>query len=232
VDLRPGTYSVAFTLTGFSTVKRDGIELVGSFVASVDAVMQVGSIEETVTVSGESPIVDIQSVVQQRVLDKEAIDSLPTGRNATGLAVLVPGVNVSGGFAGQSQDVGGNLGDAMTQLTIHGGRTNDFRLQVDGLPTNGGEGSQWTAFVPNMASAQEVTVDTSGTSAESTVGGVRINLIPQSGGNTFKGTFFITGVNSSFESNNFTQDLKDRHLQAINGIKRIYDINPGGGGRS
>jgi len=230
VDLRPGTYMITFTLPGFSTVRRDGIELAGAFSATVNAELKVGSLQESVTVSGEAPIVDVQTAAQQKVLNKELIENLPTGRSATYLAVLVPGVNVSGGFAGQSQDVGGNLGDAMTQLTIHGGRTTDFRLQIDGLPTNGGEGAQWTAFVPNMTSTQEITVDTSGASAENAVGGVRINLIPQSGGNGFSGSVFATGVNSSFQSSNFTQELKERGLKAVNGIKALYDINPGAGG--
>jgi hypothetical protein len=230
VDLRPGEYTVTFTLTGFNTVRREGIALTGSFTATVSVELGLGALQETVTVTGESPIVDVQSSAQQRVLDKTLIDTLPTGRSATYLAILVPGVSASGGFAGQSQDVGGNLGDAMTQLTIHGSRSTDFRLQVDGLPTNGGEGAQWTAFVPNMTSTQEITVDTSGSNAENAVGGVRVNLIPQSGGNQFRGTLFVTGVNSAFESNNFTQELRDRGLRAVNGIKSLYDINPGVGG--
>jgi hypothetical protein len=230
VDLRPGTYTVTFTLAGFSPVRREGIELAGSFSATVSVELRVGRLEESVTVSGESPIVDVQSAVQQKVLNKDLIENLPTGRSATVLATLVPGVNVGGGFAGQSQDVGGNLGDAMTQLTIHGGRSTDFRLQVDGLPTNGGEGMQWTAFVPNMTSTQEVTVDTSGASAENSVGGVRINLIPQSGGNRFSASMFGTGVGESFQSDNFSQELKDRGLKAVNRIKLLYDINPGFGG--
>jgi hypothetical protein len=230
VDLRPGTYAMSFTLAGFSGVRRDGIELAGSFSATVNVDMRVGSLEETVTVSGESPIVDVQSVAQQKVLNKELIENLPTGRSATYFAVLVPGVNVGGGFAGQSQDVGGNLGDAQTQLTIHGGRATDFRLQVDGLPTNGGEGAQWTAFVPNMTSTQEITVDTSGSSAENAMGGVRINLIPQSGGNRFSASMFVTGVNESFQSDNLTKELQDRGLRAVNRIKLLYDLNPGAGG--
>jgi hypothetical protein len=230
VDLRPGAYSITFTLAGFSTVRREGVDLAGSFSASVNVELKVGALEESITVSGESPIVDVQGTAQQKVLGKELIQNLPTGRSATYLAALVPGVNASGGFAGQSQDVGGNLGDAMTQLTIHGGRSTDFRLQVDGSPTNGGEGAQWTAFVPNMTSTEEITVDTSGSSAEQAVGGVRINLIPQSGGNRFSGSLFVTGVNSAFEGNNFTQELKDRGLNTVNGIKSLYDINPGIGG--
>src|SRR5579871_5037866 len=91
VDLRAGTYSVTFTLTGFSTVKRDGIELSGSFVATVNADMKVGAVEETITVSGETPIVDIQSTARQQVLNKDTIEAVPTGRTYSALAVLLPG---------------------------------------------------------------------------------------------------------------------------------------------
>ena len=80
-NIRPGTYSVTFTLPGFNTVKRDGIELAGSFVATVNADMKVGAIEETITVTGETPIVDIQSTARQQVLNKDVIEAIPTGRN-------------------------------------------------------------------------------------------------------------------------------------------------------
>src|SRR5712692_1418385 len=80
VDLRPGTYVVAFTLPGFSTFKREGIELTGSFVATVNAEMKVGSLEESVTVTGESPIVDTQSVKRQTILSNDIIGSIPAAR--------------------------------------------------------------------------------------------------------------------------------------------------------
>ena len=95
VDLRPGTYSVSFMLTGFNTSKRDGIELTGSFVATVNADMKVGGLEETVTVSGESPIVDVQSITQERVLGKDVIDAIPTSNTHFSVATLIPAVQSS-----------------------------------------------------------------------------------------------------------------------------------------
>ena len=91
VDLRPGTYSVTFTLPGFSTVKREGIELSGDFVATVNADLRVGTVEETVTVTGESPIVDIQSTKVQNIIDRDVLTAIPTSRNANGIQALVPG---------------------------------------------------------------------------------------------------------------------------------------------
>ena len=95
VDLRPGTYSVAFTLTGFNTVKRDAIELSGTFVATVNIEMKVGGVQETITVSGETPVVDVQSAKQQSVINKDVLDAIPTGRSHNQIVSLIPGMSVA-----------------------------------------------------------------------------------------------------------------------------------------
>src|SRR4051794_24375016 len=93
VNLVPGTYTVTFTLGGFNTVKREGVVLAGSFTAKVDAEMRVGALEETITVTGETPIVDVQNTRRQRVIDREVIDNIPTSRTAYDMAALIPGVS-------------------------------------------------------------------------------------------------------------------------------------------
>jgi hypothetical protein len=108
VDLRLGTYAVTFTLPGFATVVRQGIELTTDFTANVNAELKVGAMEETITVSGASPLVDVQSVSTQRVLTRDVIDALPTGHNIQAAAVLIPGVTSSGGATSGGRDVGGN----------------------------------------------------------------------------------------------------------------------------
>src|SRR6185436_2813420 len=102
IALNPGTYTVTYTLSGFNTVKREAIELTGSLTATIDIEMRVGSLEETLTVIGESPIVDVQSIKQQRVIDDEAIHAIPGQRSYHNLVVLVPGLSV-----GNTQNVGG-----------------------------------------------------------------------------------------------------------------------------
>src|SRR5687767_3989291 len=97
VDLRPGTYTLTFTLTGFNTIRREGVELPAEFVSRIDAKLAIGSLEETITVTGESPIVDVQSARRQRTLDNELITALPTARGYAGLMVLIPSMVVSGG---------------------------------------------------------------------------------------------------------------------------------------
>ena len=131
LNLRPGTYTVTFSLTGFASIKRDGIELTGSFVATVNADLRLGSLEETVTVSGESPIVDIQSTTHERVLGREAIEAIPTSNTHFSVATLIPAMQSS-----NTADVGGTNAISLVALTAHGGRNTDMRVLLDGLSTN------------------------------------------------------------------------------------------------
>src|SRR5712675_2357685 len=106
VDLRPGTYSVTFSLPGFSTVKREGIELSGTFVATVNGEMKVGTLEETITVTGETPIVDVQSAKVQQTVSKDVLAAIPSGRNAGTITALIPGMSTNT----DSGNIGGNIG--------------------------------------------------------------------------------------------------------------------------
>src|SRR5437867_21016 len=134
VDLRPGTYVVSFTLPGFATVKREGIELTGTFTATVNADLRVGAVSETVTVQAESPIVDIQSATQQRVMQKDVVDAIPVGRSHQSLAVLIPGLSTTAGIIAVTQDVGGTNNIRLANsFTIHGGRTTDANIMSDGM---------------------------------------------------------------------------------------------------
>jgi hypothetical protein len=228
VDLRPGTYAVTFSLTGFSSVKREGIELTGSFAATVNAELTVGTVQETITVTGASPIVDVQNSAQQRVLGADVIDAIPTSRTQFTTAVLIPGMTIS-----TAQDVGGtnSLAGTTTSLAIHGGRPGDQRILIDGLPTANAETTgNASNFLPNMGSTQEMTIDYSSGTADQETGGVRVNMIPRQGGNKLSGSLFGTAVNSSFQSDNYTEALKATGLRAPDTIKLNYDINPSVGG--
>jgi hypothetical protein len=152
IDLRPGTYSVTFTLPGFNTLQRTGIEITGTFTATINAEMRVGGLEETVTVTGEAPVVDVQSVNRQRVLTREVMDAIPAGRSHLDVAALVPGLQVnSSGTRGTLADVGGTNNLQNMTLTMHGGRSYDTRLMVDGIRVgNAGSGGEFTNYVPDM----------------------------------------------------------------------------------
>ncbi len=230
-DLRPGTYSVTFSLEGFSTVKREGIELAGAFAAVVNGELTVGSIAETVTVTGASPIVDVQSTQQQRVISKEIVDALPAGRSYWNLGVLIPGLTVSGTFTGVMMDVGGTNNLANNTMSIHGSRAGDSRIMVDGVEIrNFALSGQYNNLSPDMGASQEVTVDYSAGSAELQTAGLRVNYIPREGGNTFSGSFFATGASPAFQASNYTDELKAQGLTAPNSLYRMYDVNPSVGG--
>ena len=93
-DLRPGSYTVTYTLPGFATVRREAVELTGNFTASINVEMRVGALEETITVTGETPTVDVQSTTRQRVFDAEILEALPASRSIPFVAALTPGVSV------------------------------------------------------------------------------------------------------------------------------------------
>lgn len=225
-SLRPGAYTVTFSLEGFSAVKREGIELSGSFTATVNGELKVGSLEETVTVSGAVPLVDVQSVTKQRVMTHDVIDSIPVGaKNYYSLSVLQPGVTTS------SQDVGGFLGDAMTSLSVHGSKSTDFRPMQNGVPvgtlvSSGG----LSGSVLNSTAAQEVTIDTAGLSADLEEGGPRINYVPRDGGNMFTGTGSGSFSTSSMQASNLTPRLKAAGLPSVDSIKTLWEVSPGFGG--
>jgi hypothetical protein len=226
VDLRPGTYSVTFSLPGFSTVKRDGIELTGTFVATVNGDLKVGALEETITVTGETPVVDVQSAKVQQTVSKDVLAAIPTSRNATGIQALIPGMNTTGDSGGITGALDGTAG------AIHGGRANDSRLMTDGINTgwaggNGGSGN----MSGNTAGAQEVVLSTSGGLGEAETAGVILNVIPRDGSNTFSGTFSANGASSAMQGSNYTQSLQNQGLKTPSQLLKIWDFSPAGGGR-
>ena len=231
-DLRPGIYTVTFTLTGFATFRREGVELTGSFNANINGELRIGTLEETITVTGEAPVVDIQSTNSQRVMSNELISSIPAGRSHLNYAVLIPGISTNQGASrGTTMDVGGTNNLQNTLISMHGGRRSDTRLMIDGVRIGNvaGEG-QWTNYVPDTGTAQEVAIDYSSMQAEHLTGGLRINVIPREGGNTFRGSVFATAVGEAWQSSNLSQDLIDQGMQEPNRLKRAYDVNPSVGG--
>jgi hypothetical protein len=231
VDLRPGVYTVTYTLPGFSTVRREGIELTGSFVATIDVEMRVGALEETVTVTGETPTVDVQSATRQRVMDTEVIDNIPSGRNTFALGVLIPGVVAQNAGGTLVQDVGGGKIDAALGLAIHGSRQSDQVLLFNGVSTTAQASSGYaTRTTFNPVAVQEVTFDYSAVNAEVGQGGVRINMIPKDGGNVFAGTFHTNFATRGMQGDNFSDELRQAGLGAPDRLRTNWDVNPGMGG--
>jgi hypothetical protein len=226
VDLRPGVYTVTFTLPGFSTYRRDQLNLPAEFVATVDAEMRVGTLEETITVTGESPIVDVQSAKRQQNMDSELIQSIPTARGYAGIMVLIPSMIQSGGGTPNVQ-----LSPGMVVFGGRGGRGNEGRAQVDGLNTgaslNGGGVSGYRQDVEN---AQEIAITTSGSLGESEVGGPVINVVPRTGGNTFSFHYFFTGLSGGMQASNYTPELQAAGLRRPAKTNHMYDTSLAAGG--
>ena len=218
-DLRPGIYKVTFTLPGFSTFEREGVELTGSFTATINAEMRVGNLQETVTVTGESPIVDVQSARRQTVVTNEVLKAIPTVRSYNALVVVVPGVVTN------TNDV--QTGTATTQFPIHGGRNNEGRMTIDGLNVgNPPGGNQPPGFSVDVGNSEEISFTTSGGLGESETAGLVMNVVPKTGGNTLHGSAFYSGGGESLQSDN----SEGTGVAAPTPLSKIYDLNGSLGG--
>jgi len=221
VDLRPGPYVVTFSLPGFNSFKRDGIELPSGFTATVNADLQVGAVSETITVTGESPLVDTRNARKQTVVSSDLLNALPSSvKNLNNLVALTPGFrgnegfDVTGAYAGQ---IGG---------TYHGkGGTN---VQFDGMGIQHASGNQ--GYNANAETVTELVLSTTGITADSNADGAIVNMIPREGGNRFSG-----GVNGLYSgknlmTDNLSDDLVARGLKSVNRLNYIYDsgVNLGG----
>jgi len=219
IDLSPGVYSVTFTIVGFKPIRRAGIVLEGNFTAPVSADLEVGNLNETVTVTGESPVVDVVSNRATVVVNREMMDAIPTGtRSLQARANLIPGTTVTA------------VGSGQTSMTIYGSQAADQVVMVDGMRLNLLEGSgQFSGIYLNDGMAQEISYDTGAQSAEVAQGGLRVNMIPREGGNQFKGIFFIQGANGPLASDNRSDAVKAFIPQPL-GLAYTYEINPSFGG--
>ena len=227
VNLPPGVYTVGFTLTGFSTVKRGGVEVTAGNTVPINAELKIGEVAETITVAGQSPIVDVQSAAQTRSLSAQAFKELPSSGSWIQMAALVPAVRAS------VQDVGGVLGDQTgANVLAHGSRDQDGVSMIDGLRIgNMYQSSNLTNMSLSPLLFEQVDVQLSGQMAETGTNGVIMNAIPKAGGNRFTGTLLINGSSPSWQGGNITQRLRDRGLTgASTTLKTLYDLNGAIGG--
>lgn len=218
--LRPGVYTVTFTLTGFTTVVREGVELTAGFTAPLNAALAVGALEETVTVSGRSPVIDVQRVQERQVVTRDVLDSLPMNKDWGAIGALTVGV------APESQDVGGVRDSYMPYLAAHGGDTRDGMRQMDGLTMgNLSCGYSCTTLNANDAQTEELSYEIGAISADVAIGGVRVNIIPKEGGNTFSGSAFGNFSDRRFQGDNLGQDLIDAGLRSPDVVSSIWDTS-------
>ena len=209
IDLRPGLYHVTFMLTGFNSYRREALELPGDFVMTVNAELRVGTLEETVTVTGESPIVDVQSARRQRQLNNELIEALPTAQGFAAIATLMPSFIISGGGNNNVQ-----LSTGMIVFGGRGGRGNEGIAQTDGIGTGAAINGGGVSGYGRLDTSQEVVMTSTGGLGDVEVGGPIVNLIPRTGGNTFENRFQGSGLTGSMQADNYTKKLQDAGLRA------------------
>ena len=221
-DLRPGTYSVSFTLAGFSVVLREGIILTSGFTATVNGDLRIGGLEETITVTGASPVVDTQSVKQQAVISNELLSTLPSGGKAySALARLIPGMTNTGNDSGGASGL--YVANQTHQTTMHG--KGGTRILFDGMQTQNLCATGFTSYITNPATVEETAIETGGISAESNSSGVSFNMIPKEGSNLFQFGASGTFTNGALQGENLNDELRARGLTGTNGVRHFYDMN-------
>jgi hypothetical protein len=225
VDLRPGVYTVTFTLTGFSTVKREGLELAANFTATVNVEMRVGALEETITVSGASPVVDVSSPGKAQALPREVLDAIPTGRTAQSYAQLIPGVTNA------QPDVGGAHAMSQVGMNLRGNGAKETTVMLDGIQLNGMCGDGTTQAYTNTQSYEEMVFQTSGAGADVATPGVRQNMVPRQGGNQFSGSFNGTYSNKDWQGDPINDDLLARGLVLGPRLNGLTNAEYGVGGK-
>lgn len=223
--LSPGSYNVKFELQGFRTVERPNVAISAAFVATISAKLEVGSVSETITVTGESPTVDVRSNVQQTVMNQAILEGVPTGRDPWSLAKLIPGVQVA------TYDVGGTQSMQQSSMSAHGSSTNDVSYNIDGATVNWpGGGGGATMIYYDQGMFEEVNYMTSSIPAEQLAGGVSINMVTKDGGNMWKGNARYSFANDSLQAENWDNYTAQFPSFRGNPTKKTYDFNLNGGG--
>jgi hypothetical protein len=220
--LPPGTYTVNYELTGFNTVRREGIQISLGFTANLNVELALATLQETVTVTGQSPIIDTSATRTVQAFKLEQLQSIPNGRDMWSLLAVTPSVQMS------RIDVGGNRAGTQTGYTAYG-FSGQVRVLIEGINTT--EGTGGAGFYFDYSSLEEVFLGTSGQSAEMPNPGVQSQFIAKSGGNQFSGEGYVDWYNNSLQGSNIPDSAIARGIRPnSNEIDRYYDtaINVGG----
>ena len=219
LDLTPGTYNVTFTLPGFTTVVREGVEVSGAQIITINADMRVGGVQETITVTGETPVVDVQTSTRtQKVIDDTVVAAIPASRGYGNILATVPGIQATGLNSGANP--------VMNFFTARGGRGNEGTVQIDGMNVGSAfNGGGVAGFGYDTANAQEIQVTIAGGLGETDRGGPAFNMIPRTGGNNFSGTYFLSYAGEWAQSSNLDDELRSYGINEVPGLIQNYDTN-------
>jgi Carboxypeptidase regulatory-like domain len=219
----PGIYAVTFELGGFSGVKREGVSISLGFTATLNVELAVATLQETVTVTGDSPVIDTSATSVQQNFKLEQLNSIPNGRDMWALLAATPGVIMS------RVDVGGNRAGTQTGYTAYG-LNGQVRVSVEGINTT--EGTGGAGFYFDYGSFEEVFLGVAGQGAEAATPGVQSQFLGKSGGNRLSGEVYVDGYNNSFQTSNLSDEMLNVHLlrPGSNEVLRYYDVNLNVGG--
>jgi hypothetical protein len=215
-DLRPGIYTITFVREGFGPHLREGVQITGAFTASVNAELEPGAVAETITVTATAPAVDVHSAAAATTLSGDIVKALPTVRSYNALVVLIPGVVTT------TNDV--VTGTTTMQFPIHGGRASEGRLKLDGIII-GSPSNSPTSYVVDAGATEEVTFTGASGLGETETGGLVMNLVPKTGGNSTHGSLFFSGTGEKLQFDNLTPDLKRQGVTAASPLSKVYDIS-------
>jgi len=224
VDLRPGTYAITFLLSGFRTIRREGVEISGSGVTTINAELSVSGVAETVTVRGETPVVDVQNARRQAVLGDTVVSQLPAARTYGAILAAIPALQGAG--ANPALDTNAN-----PFFTVHGGPANEGRVQLAGLSVGSAmNGGGATSNAVDTANAREIQISISGALGEAEVGGPSLNVVPATGGNAFHGSVFGAGAGTWAQGNNVDSELRAFGISDPAALIKLWDASFAMGG--
>ena len=222
-NLPPGSYRITFSLAGFATVVREGVNLTGSGVTTINSELRVGALEESITVTGETPVVDVQSARQTTVINGDVVRELPASRSYGNYLAAIPAIQATGFNTG--------VQTSNNFFTARGGRSNEGAIQIEGLivgsPFNGGGVSN---YLYDMNNAAEVQVSISGGLGESDRGAPIFNIIPKTGGNMFSGNYFGSFAGQWGQSSNIDDSLRALGFADAPALRKNWDNNISVGG--
>jgi Carboxypeptidase regulatory-like domain len=219
-NLAPGVYSVSYALPGFTTIVRESVQLQSGVVVTINTDLRVGGLQETITVTGETPVVDVQSSTRmQRVIDDEVVAALPASRGYGNLLQTVAGIQATGAANSGANPV-------MNFFTSRGGRSNEGTVQIDGMNVGSAfNGGGVSSYGYDTANSQEVQITVAGGLGETDRGGPQFNLVPKAGGNTFSGTVFGSTAGKWSQGDNLDDGLRAFGITEVPQIIKNWDTS-------
>src|SRR5687768_6383965 len=222
IDLRAGTYALSFSLPGFTPVRRENITLSGTQTLTIAVDLRVGGLQESITVTGETPVVDVQSARREVVIDRDMVQTIPSTRSVGGLLNATAGLTVDGnGIA---------LSPTMTFFSANGGANNEGRMAVNGMTVGAARSGGVSSYVYDAVGVDEVSIRVGGGLGETDTGGPIMNIIPRTGGNLFAGTGFLSTAGDWSRGNNLNDELRAFGLTETPGIIQAHDASFSVGG--